>query len=176
MLLTKNTIKLLMAVFVSIIILISFYALNNDKNEILKTPALYKPDTNFKRFENMTFNISGYVKIGDNIVLDNMSFSNYTNDSAFNMYDYTNNRNLDKMDLWHFFAYTICFFSAVMCVYCYFSKRKNEILQVLTFNNLVLVVLFIMFIVNFEKFYYDVYGTYTTGYVKILINTIGVLI
>jgi hypothetical protein len=175
MLLTKSSIKLLMAVFVSGIILMSFHALNQSTSEILVNASDYIPHSNnIEKYEKLNFTLVTYVKTDAYIQQVEQTFSNFTNESAYGMYDYTNNRNIDKMHLWQFFACLMCLFSGIMSIYCYFSNRKKEIIQVLTFNNLVLVILFIMYIVNFEKFYYEIYNQYTNEKISILINIIGV--
>jgi len=168
---------LIQAVIVSGIILLAFFVLNSDKDNILKNPEAYRPHFNYSKFEKMNFTISGFQKLdNDTIVKLNQTFQGYKNQSAFGMFDYTHNRNLDKMSLWHFFAYCICFFNTIMIIYCYFSNRKNEIISLTTFNNIVLGVLFIMFVISYEKFYLDMYNQYTNSYVEILMNTVGVLI
>jgi hypothetical protein len=174
MLLTPFTKKILMGIVVSSLILIAFYALNEDKNHILQNPI---SNDRIKHYENMTFNISGFsLNHNGNIELTNFTFKGYKNESAIGMYDYTHNRNMDKMSLWKFLAELITFCSFIYCIYLYFSKRKHQIDEILTFNLIITTILFLMYCINFDKFYYDVYGQHTTDMMKIITNTIGVLL
>jgi 4-amino-4-deoxy-L-arabinose transferase-like glycosyltransferase len=165
--------KIIMGIVISTVILLAFYALNESKHNMINNPANYQA---YVKYENITHELQTYIADLDTNSVKSVwqNFSGYTGTHALGMYDYTHNNNIAKMDLWLFFALLCTFFCSIMFIYLLVQKRYKDINDVLTLNVCVTAILFVMFAINFDKLFFDIYGHHMTDIMAIISNTIGV--